>query len=1071
MSAGKGVEATGRSPLLERGMFEGGIQQQFLAAVSCAPIILFATDQAGVLIFLEGRGLDALGLEPECLLGRSLFDMCSRSIADLDGRLQRALAGEERASAFEWADRIFEAEYLPLRDEQGAVLGLIGVANDVTEQIEIEVEMDRRNRELLTLQAAGAAITSSLDLQMVLDTVTREMTNLLQMRACALSRWGAEVQTTSLLARAGPEGWWTGRLSADSYRPTDWPSTRQVLDRQQARQVTADDPDLDPAERAYLREAGIQVALKLPMVYQDRVMGLVEVMDNRRDRLLYEDEIALAQLLANQAASTIENARLYDAVRRHIAEVTTLNRISQVITSILDLHETLAIIADHALWLLDVAAASVILFDEDRGDLWFGAASGEGAEFIRGKRLSTGQGIVNWVFQQGEPLLVPDVSLDPRFFGAWDAEMGFTTHSILCVPLKTRGRTIGAIEAVNKASGDFDREDLALLTSMAASAAIAIENARLYEQAQQEIAERKRAEARLRKVNQTLRTMSECHEAMARARDESQLLDDVCRILVEEGGHRLAWVGFAEQDAARRVRVQARAGQDVDYLDSVEITWDDTETGRGPTSVAIRTRKPSLVRDLRADPGYAPWRAEALARGYASSVALPLVADGETLGALSLYAAEPDAFDEEEIDLLRELANNLAFGLVALRTRAERDRAQDRIRQLYQELQAHAANLEQTVAERTRELEAERDRTQAILEAVGEAVIVTDLEGTIQYVNPAAVELTGYTPEEAVGRSPGMWQMGEAAALRAAEGSGVAAVQAQRGEVVSRRRDGLLYDAAMTVAPLLDSQQGQPVGYVCVQRDITPIKEAERLKDEFVSNVSHELRTPLSIITLISGNLDRLYTRLGDERRRKMIGDIRDQADVLNALVQDILEISLIESGRVSMDREPVDLGHLVSEEVEKQMPLARRKLQTLRAVCTSDLIVWGNANQLRQVLRNLLSNAIKFTPERGAIRCECRLLEAGRATEVEWPGFGDLPAGRWAAARVVDTGIGISAEDLPRLYERFFRVKAQSNVPGTGLGLSIVQELVQIHDGHIAAASTLGQGSVFAVYLPLLEE
>ena len=432
------------------------------------------------------------------------------------------------------------------------------------------------------------------------------------------------------------------------------------------------------------------------MVYLGRVMGLVEVMDDRSDRLLEDDEIALAQLLANQAASAIENARLYDAVRRHIAEVTTLNRISQVITSILDLHETLAIIADHALWLLDVAAASVILYDEACGELWFGAASGEGAEFIRGKRLSTGQGIVNWVIEHGEALLVPDVSLDPRFFGDWDAEMDFTTRSILCVPLKAKGRTIGAIEAVNKASGGFDREDLALLTSMAASAAIAIENARLYEQAQPEIAERKRAEARLRKVNRALRTMSECHEALARARDESQLLDDVCRILVKEGGHRLAWVGFAQQDEARRVRVQAQAGPDDGYLDAFEITWADTETGRSPTGAAIRTRKPSLVRDMQADPGFAPWRAEALARGYASAIALPLVADGQTLGALSIYAAEPDAFDEEEIELLRELANNLAFGLVALRTRTERDRAQAESQRLYRELQDHANNLEQT---------------------------------------------------------------------------------------------------------------------------------------------------------------------------------------------------------------------------------------------------------------------------------------------------------------------------------------------------------------------------------------
>ena len=145
--------------------------------------------------------------------------MCSRSITDLEGRFRRALVGEERDSAFEWIDRIFEAEYLPLRDEQGAVVGLIGVAHDITEQIEIEVKMDRRNRELLTLQAAGAAITSSLDLQQVMDTVTREMVNLLQMRACTLSRWSGESRTTSLLACAGPEGWWTGGLASGSVPP------------------------------------------------------------------------------------------------------------------------------------------------------------------------------------------------------------------------------------------------------------------------------------------------------------------------------------------------------------------------------------------------------------------------------------------------------------------------------------------------------------------------------------------------------------------------------------------------------------------------------------------------------------------------------------------------------------------------------------------------------------------------------------------------------------------------------------------------------------------------------------
>jgi len=123
-------------------------------------------------------------------------------------------------------------------------------------------------------------------------------------------------------------------------------------------------------------------------------------------------------------------------------------------------------------------------------------------------------------------------------------------------------------------------------------------------------------------------------------------------------------------------------------------------------------------------------------------------------------------------------------------------------------------------------------------------------------------------------------------------------------------------------------------------------------------------------------------------------------------------------------------------------------------------------------VLRNLVNNAIKYTPEGGQITCECSELTAGAvADESAWPGSAGLAAGRWAAVRVMDTGIGISPQDLAHVFERFYRVSAQSNIPGTGLGLSIARELAELHDGYISATSKLSQGSVFAVYLPLAEE
>jgi signal transduction histidine kinase len=211
---------------------------------------------------------------------------------------------------------------------------------------------------------------------------------------------------------------------------------------------------------------------------------------------------------------------------------------------------------------------------------------------------------------------------------------------------------------------------------------------------------------------------------------------------------------------------------------------------------------------------------------------------------------------------------------------------------------------------------------------------------------------------------------------------------------------------------------------------------------------------------------------LGDDRRRKLIQDIRDHAQVLNDLVGDVLEISRIESGRISAERQRIDLVEVARGEAEKQQPLAQRKAQTLQMSGVEELAVLGNDAQLRQVLRNLLNNAIKFTPDEGQIDCECGVLVAGDAVpDAAWPGSDGLTPGRWAAIRIVDTGIGINQPDLARLFERFFRVETQGKIPGTGLGLSIAKELIEWHGGQIAAASTPGQGSTFALYLPLLEE
>lgn len=184
-----------------------------------------------------------------------------------------------------------------------------------------------------------------------------------------------------------------------------------------------------------------------------------------------------------------------------------------------------------------------------------------------------------------------------------------------------------------------------------------------------------------KKLNRALRLLSDCNMALVHADDEHKLLAEICRLCVESGGYLMAWVGYAEQDEFKSVRPIAQSGYEKEsaYLEKINISWDDTERGQGPTGVAIRTGRPSVNQSVLSNPVMAPWREAALQHGYQSSVALPLICDAKVLGALTMYAREPDAFDPEELHLLEEMANDLAYGIVTLRTRAEHTAAKEKL--------------------------------------------------------------------------------------------------------------------------------------------------------------------------------------------------------------------------------------------------------------------------------------------------------------------------------------------------------------------------------------------------------
>ena len=205
--------------------------------------------------------------------------------------------------------------------------------------------------------------------------------------------------------------------------------------------------------------------------------------------------------------------------------------------------------------------------------------------------------------------------------------------------------------------------------------------------------EERRADEEMRRLNRALRATSECNQALIHATDELTLLNRICRIVTDIGGYRLAWVGYAEQDEAKSVRPVAQAGFEAGYLEAIQITWADTERGRGPTGTAIRTGQPSLARDILTDSKFAPWRAEALKRGYAASLVLPLKTDSGVFGVLNIYSSKPDAFDAEETKLLTELADDLAYGIVVLRNRAQQTKTEEDLRQSEERLRLLGDNL------------------------------------------------------------------------------------------------------------------------------------------------------------------------------------------------------------------------------------------------------------------------------------------------------------------------------------------------------------------------------------------
>jgi len=197
-----------------------------------------------------------------------------------------------------------------------------------------------------------------------------------------------------------------------------------------------------------------------------------------------------------------------------------------------------------------------------------------------------------------------------------------------------------------------------------------------------DITERKKIDNALLKVHRALLVLSQCNEVIIHAENETELYEKICNIIVDRGGYRMAWIGFVEKDEEKTIRPIALKGTEEGYLNLAKVTWSDSPHGMGPTGMAVKTGLCQINRDFLTNPVMKPWKAEALRRGYKSSVALPLKDSAGTFGVLSIYSADTEAFDEDEINFLKDLSADLSFGINALRVRAEHKKAEEAIHRL-----------------------------------------------------------------------------------------------------------------------------------------------------------------------------------------------------------------------------------------------------------------------------------------------------------------------------------------------------------------------------------------------------
>jgi PAS domain S-box-containing protein len=741
----------------------------------------------------------------------------------------------------------------------------------------------------------------------------------------------------------------------------------------------------------------------VPLLVNRKLVGVLVVESNRHHAFDAED-FEVLRAAAHQAGIAVGRARLLAAERRRADEQEALRATMADLSARLELSDLLQAVLERAIQLLHVSHGELAIFDREREELEIVASYNLGRKDTTGTRMRMGEGAMGHVALTREPFIIPD-------YQAWAARSEqyaqSAFHAVMVAPLLMGRQLVGAIAFMDQdPARQFGQEDLRLLDLFAPQAAVAIENARLF------TVERRRAEEQ----QALLDTMKDLAGQLELSKVLQRVLERAVALLNVTGGE------LATFDPV--------AG-DLSIVASHNMGTDAVGTrialGEGAMGRVAETRESLII------PRYQDWegRSSKYTQSTVQSVmAAPLLIGNRLVGTIASVHSDPGrTLTAEDLRLLELFAPEAAIAIENARLFTQAQHQQ----QYFGELVANSPV----------------------------AIVTLDTNHVVVSCNPAFLALYGYTEAEVLGShlddlitTPETRSQAVQYTAQALDHRAVRAI-AQR-----RRKDGTLVDVEVLGVPVV--VDGVLVGMMGLYHDITELLKARReaesastAKSQFLASMSHELRTPLNAIIGYSEMLEEEAAEQGHADYVPDLQKIRSAGRHLLALINDVLDLSKIEAGKMELHLETFELTPAIEAVAATITPLIEKNRNTLRLELAPDLgVMRADVTRVRQVLFNLLSNASKFT-ERGTIT-----LAAARER---------APGGDTLVLGVRDTGIGMTPEQLGKLFQAFSQAETStaSKYGGTGLGLAISRMFCEMMGGEITVDSTPGAGTTFTVRLP----